>query len=138
MVVDLDRRLVLAQTARRGPTNDCATWRPLVSAAHERVSISLVLAEAEFDRERTHQHIRQVLQAQRAMPAKRGGAAWKIHGVRAQRRQEFPAVLYRQRALIESLIFAVKRQLSARAPGRSLATQCLQALLGVAYNVYRL
>jgi Transposase DDE domain len=139
MVVDLDRRLILAQTARRGPTNDWATWRPLVSAAHERVPIGLVLADAACNRERNHQHIRQVLQAQSVMLAKRGGASWKIHGVRAQMRQEFPAALYRQRALIESLISAVKRKLSARAPGRSLATQCLQALLlGLAYNVYRL
>jgi hypothetical protein len=54
-------------------------------------------------------------------------------------RQEFPVHLYRRRALIESLISAVKRKLSARAPGRSLATQCLQALLlGIAYNIYRL
>jgi hypothetical protein len=54
-------------------------------------------------------------------------------------RQEFPAALYRRRARIASLISAVTRPRSARAPGRSLATQCLQALLlGVAYNVYRL
>jgi hypothetical protein len=139
MAVDVDRRVILAQTARRGPTNDCATWRPLVSAAHERVPLGLVLADAEFDRERNHQHIRQVLHAHSDIPAKRGGAGWTIHGVRAQMRQEFPAALYRRRALIERLLSAVKRQLSARAPGRSLATQCLQAwLLGVAYNVYRL
>jgi cell shape-determining protein MreD len=54
-------------------------------------------------------------------------------------RQAFPAHLYGRRALIESLISAVKRKLSARAPGRSLVTQCLQALLlGIAYNIYRL
>ena len=29
MAVDLDRRIILAQTARRGPTHDGATWRPL-------------------------------------------------------------------------------------------------------------
>ena len=51
-------------------------------------------------------------------------------------RQEFPAALYSRRSLIESLISAVKRKLSARAPGRSLRTQCLQALLlGIAYNI---
>jgi hypothetical protein len=67
------------------------------------------------------------------------GAEWHIQGVRAQMRQAFPVHLYRCRARIESLISAVKRQLSDRAPGRSLATQCLQALLlGIAYNIYRL
>jgi hypothetical protein len=139
MVVDVDRQLIVAQTARRGPTNDCAMMRPLVDAAHQRVPIALVLADAEFDSERNHQHIRQILQAQSVIPAKRGGAEWHIKGVRAQMRQEFPAHLYRRRSLIESVISAVKRKLSARAPGRSLATQCLQALLlGIAYNVYRL
>jgi hypothetical protein len=139
MAVDVDRQLIVAQTARRGPTNDCATLRPLIDAAHQRVPIALVLADAEFDSERNHQHIRQTLQAQSVIPAKRGGAHWRIQGVRAQMRQEFPAHLYRRRALIETIISAVKRKLSARAPGRSLQTQCLQALLlGIAYNIYRL
>jgi hypothetical protein len=52
-------------------------------------------------------------------------------------RQDFPVALYRQRTLIESLIAAVKRKLSARAPGRSIETQGLQAsLLGIAYSIY--
>ena len=54
-------------------------------------------------------------------------------------RQEFPVHLYHRHALIESIISAVKRKLSARAPGRSLQQQRLQALLlGIAYNIYRL
>ena len=32
MAVDVDRQLIVAQTARRGPTNDCATLRPLARA----------------------------------------------------------------------------------------------------------
>jgi hypothetical protein len=90
MVVDVDRQLIVAQTARCGPYNDCATLRPLVDAAHQRVPIALVLADAACDSERTHQHIRQILQAQSVMPAKRGSAEWPIQGVRAQRRQDFP------------------------------------------------
>jgi hypothetical protein len=34
MAVDVDRRVMVAHTARRGPTNDCAMPRPLVDAAH--------------------------------------------------------------------------------------------------------
>ena len=139
MAVDVDRQLILAQTAHRGPTNDCAMLRPLVDAAQQRVPIGLVLADAEFDSERNHQHIRHVLPAHSVIPAKRGGAEWQIQGVRAQMRQHVPVHLYRRRSLVESIISAVKRKLSARAPGRSLLTQCLQALLlGVAYNIYRL
>ncbi len=43
--------------------------------------------------------------------------------------------LYRRRALAESVFSAVKRKLSARAPGRSLGLQRMQALvLGLAYT----
>jgi hypothetical protein len=54
-------------------------------------------------------------------------------------RAAFPRQLYRRRALVESVFSAVKRKLSARAPGRSLQMQRMQALLlGLAYNLYRL
>jgi hypothetical protein len=59
--------------------------------------------------------------------------------VRAQMRAAFPAELYRQRVHAETVFSAVKRKLSAKAPGRSLATQRKQALLlGLAYNIYKL
>jgi Transposase DDE domain len=90
MAVDVDRRLIVAQTAHRGPYNDCATLRSLVDAAHQRVPIALVLADAEFDSERNHQHIRCILQAQSVIPAKRGGAEWQIQGVRARCVRSFP------------------------------------------------
>lgn len=139
VAVDVPRRAVLAQVAKRGPTNDSATLRPVIDAAVPRVPIRLVLADAEFDSERNHQHIRETVGATSIIPAKRGKSTWRIHGVRAQMRASFPATQYAQRALVESIFSAVKRKLSARAPGRSLGTQRLQALLlGLAYNLYRL
>jgi hypothetical protein len=68
MAVDVDRRFIVAQAACRGPYNDSATLRRLVDAAHQRITIALVLADAEFDSERNHQHIRQVLQAPSVIP----------------------------------------------------------------------
>jgi hypothetical protein len=54
-------------------------------------------------------------------------------------RAAFPPQLYRRGALVESVFSAVKRKLSARAPGRTLEMQRMQALvLGLAYNLYRL
>jgi hypothetical protein len=139
VVVDVPRRLVVAQLAKPGPYNDSATLRPLVDQAAERVPIRLVLADAEFDSERNHRHVRAVLGADSIIPAKRGKAEWRRQGVRAQMRAAFPAAAYGQRSLAESIISAVKRKLSARAPGRSLAMQCRQALLlGLAYDLYRL
>ena len=139
IVIDVLRRCVLAQAARQGPYNDCATLRPLVSAAHEVTPIGLVLADAEFDSERNHLHVRDVIGADSVIPAKRGKADWKLKGVRAQMRRRFPRKRYSQRTQVESVFSVVKRKLSAKAPGRSTETQRRQAmLLGVAYNLYLL
>jgi hypothetical protein len=139
IVVDVLRRCVLAQAARQGPYNDCATLRPLVSAAHEVTPIGLVLADAEFDSERNHQHVRDVIGANSIIPAKRGKAGWKIKGIRSRMRRRFPRKRYSQRTQVESVFSVVKRKLSAKAPGRSQETQWRYAmLLGLAYNIYLL
>jgi len=80
------------------------------------------LADAEFDSERNHRHVREKIGALSVIPAKRGGANWEIQGYLAEMRVEFPSQLYRGQALVESVFSAVKRKLSARAPGRSLET----------------
>ena len=138
LVADLDQQIILAQTAHRGPTNDCASLRPLVGAASRQRRIGLVLADAEFDRERNHTCIRQQLRAQSILPAQRGNKTWRIQGIRAEMRRAFPGRKYARCALIETLFSVVKRKLSARAPGRTLRTQQSQALLlGLAFNLYR-
>ncbi len=54
-------------------------------------------------------------------------------------RGAFPKRWYPRRALVESIFSAVKRKLSARAPGRTLFMRKRQALLlGLAFNLYRL
>ncbi len=98
-----------------------------------------MLADAEFDSERNHLHVRQQLQAESIIPAKRGKRTWRLRGVRAQMRRNFPRRKYARRALAERVFSSVKRKLSARAPGRSFFTQQHQALLlGLAFNLYRL
>ena len=135
----MDHQFLLAQIARRGPWNDCANLPAVVQTASQQTPIVLVLADAEFDSERNHTHMRQRLRARSVIPAKRGKKAWRIHGVRAEMRRAFPRRLYRHRARIESVFSSVKRKLSARAPGRSLRMQVRQALLlGLSFNLYRL
>ncbi|HEY1423535.1 MAG TPA: hypothetical protein VGF20_08790, partial [Candidatus Acidoferrum sp.] len=59
--------------------------------------------------------------------------------IRNQMYRAFPKKPYRQRSKIETIFSVVKRKLSSRAPGRSLAIQIRQALLlGLTYNLYRL
>jgi hypothetical protein len=139
VVVETKHQLLLAQIAKRGPYNDCALLRPLLDIAHPVMPASLVLADAEFDSERNHRHIREVHHLKSIIPAKRGKKTWHLKGIRAQMKNKFPAKQYSQRNLIETVFSAVKRKLSTRAPGRSLATQAMQALiLGLAYNLYKL
>jgi hypothetical protein len=139
VVVDVVARAVLAQVARPGPYNDCATLRSLIDAAHAITPVKRILADAEFDSERNHQHIRQVLGAHSVIPAKRGCVHWQIKRVRAQMRKRFPRRLYAPRAQVESVFSTIKRKLAATAPGRSVAMQRLQILLlGITYNHYLL
>jgi hypothetical protein len=116
MAVDVDRRLMVAQTPRRGPYDAGATLRPLVDAAHQRDPTGLVLADAEFDREGTHQQIRQSPQGPECYSSQAGQCAVAHAGGQG------PDASGR-----------------SRAPGRSLVTLCLLALLlGSAYHIYRL
>jgi hypothetical protein len=138
VVIDVERQLILAQNARQAPWNDCASLPVLVAEAHQHTPIGCVLADAEFDSERNHRFCRDQLHAKSIIPAKRFTSR-RASGFRLQMRENFPRSRYRRRSLIESVFSTVKRKLSSRAPGRTLATQTRQALLlGVAYNIYRL
>jgi len=128
-VVDLQRQLILAQSARQAPWNDCANLPGWVAQAHAQTPIGCVWADAEFDSERHPTFIRQPLRAVSIIPAKRGKKTWAIHGVRAPMRGRFPRKQYCRRALIETVFSVAKRKLSSRAPGCCLLTQRRQALL---------
>ena len=52
VVVDLPRRLILAQAAKRGPTHDGPPLRPLLDGARHVAPIRCVLADGEFDSQR--------------------------------------------------------------------------------------
>jgi hypothetical protein len=137
IVVDVQQQILLAQRARQGPGCDARSLPGLLDTAARGAPIGVVLADAEFDSEANHQHIRQGLGAKSIIPARRHGVPNGT--IRNQMFRAFPKKPYRQRAKIESIFSAVKRKLSSRAPGRSLATQIRQALLlGLAYNIYRL
>lgn len=133
VVVETQHQLLLAQIAKRGPYNDCALLRPLVNIAHQVTPTSYVLVDAEFDSERNHRHIREIHRMKSIIPAKRGKKTWRLNGIRAQMKSNFPAKKYSQRNLIETVFSVVKRKLSTRAPGRSLSTQA-----GVAKRVCKI
>jgi hypothetical protein len=140
VVADVDRQVILAQRAKRGPRCDTPDLRGLVDAASHilPLPISVVLADAEFDSEANHRHIRTTLGAHSVIPTnpRRGIPEGEI---RYQMHRAFPRKLYGPRAKIETVFSVIKRKLSAKAPGRSLPVQVQQALLlGLAFNLYRL
>jgi len=138
IVADLQQQILLSQRARQGPRCDTPALPGLVDVAASRVPISLVLADAEFDSEAHHQHIRQRLGARSSIPANPRRGVPK-GAIRNQRYRAFPRKQYGPRAKIETIFSVVKRKLSSRAPGRNLPTQIRQALLlGLTYNLYRL
>ena len=137
IVVDVQQQILLAQRARQARGCDTRALPGLLDVAARSAPIGVVLADAEFDSEANHQHIRQRLGAKSIIPARRRGVP--NGAIRNQMFRAFPKKPYRQRSKIESIFSAVKRKLSSRAPGRSLTTQIRQALLlGLAYNLYRL
>jgi hypothetical protein len=74
--------------------------------------------------------------ADSSIPAKRGKQTWCLHGVRVHLRADFPAARCRQRALVESVFSAAKRELSARVAGRHLPLRrCKCCCLG-SFNLY--
>jgi hypothetical protein len=137
IVVDVDRQIILAQRARQGPWCDTRALPGLVDAASRTMPIGVVLADAEFDSEANHRHVRGTLGAHSVIPNRRRGIP--EGAFRYQMHRAFPRPLYGPRAKIETVFSVIKRKLSAKAPGRSLPLQMRQALLlGLAFNLYRL
>ena len=137
IVVDVDRQIILAQRARQGPWCDTRALPGLVDAASRTMPIGVVLADAEFDSEANHRHVRGTLGARSVIPNRRRGIP--EGEFRYQMHRAFPRPLYGPRAKIETVFSVIKRKLSSKAPGRSLPSQMRQALLlGLAFNLYRL
>lgn len=141
VVADVERQLILAQTAHRAPTNDSRQLRVLCAAPAVRAHpIRGVLADKEFDAEANHRFVHEVLGATSVIPARamgRGGPPRTPY--RAQMTHAFPRALYHRRVLIETLFSTIKRTQGSVAPGRSESHQCKQALLlGASFNVARL
>ena len=69
LAVDTGKRLILAQRAHQERVNDCANLPPLLDEVVQGSSIGTVLADAEFDSERNHRHIREQIGAHSIIPA---------------------------------------------------------------------
>src|SRR6202790_1412520 len=73
IVVDVQQQILLAQRARQGPGCDARSLPGLLDVPARGAPLGVVLADAEFDSEANHQHIRQRLGAKSIIPARRHG-----------------------------------------------------------------
>jgi len=64
-----------------------------MAAAHAISFIGVVLSDAEFDSELNHAHIRQEFEARSVILAKGGKKTWRINGICAEMRKQFPCSL---------------------------------------------
>lgn len=151
VALDVDRQLILAQTAHRGPRRDARTVAPLLAAAPAVQALvaarqlGWVVADREFDAEALHAFVATALHARAAIPAIRAryAADQAPLGPRTPYRARLAAAglpaVYRRRALVETLFSAVKRTQGGTAPGRRLDAQIKQAhLVGISYDLARL
>jgi hypothetical protein len=143
VVLDVDRQLILGQTAHRGPRRDSAAVRALLAhapgvqtLAHAH-ALAWVVGDKEFDSEANHAFIHDALHAASAIPLTRGGQPRAPYRA-ALAARGLPAV-YRRRVLIESVFSAIKRTQGGVAPGRRVTHQVKQAhLVGISYDLARL
>ena len=95
IVVDVQQQILLAQRARQGPGCDARALPGLLDVAARSAPLGVVLADAEFDSEANHEHIRQRLGAKSIIPARRRGVPNGT--IRNQMFRAFPKKPYRQR-----------------------------------------
>ncbi len=134
-VVDVDRQIILAQSAREAPWNDCANLPALVRAAHAH--------GLRAGRCRIRFRAQPCLLPRGAESRQRDPGQAPLQQARFRCSQGHARELSTRDLWTpfagRNCVSAVKRKLSARAPGRSMPMQGRQALLlGLAYNLYRL
>src|SRR6266849_6098776 len=91
IVVDVRQQILLAQRARQGPGCDARSLPGLLDVAARGAPIGVVLADAEFDSEANHQHIRQRLGAKSVIPARRRESDHQERGTSLHICQEPPS-----------------------------------------------
>jgi len=82
IVVDVQQQILLAQRAHRGPGSDVRYLPGLLDVAARGAPIRVVLADAEFDSEPNHQHIRQRLGLEASSPPSAGGSPMAPFAIR--------------------------------------------------------
>jgi hypothetical protein len=134
----------VAQDPHRGPINDVRRLPGVLAGLPAELPVAWVVADRELDHEANHQYIHRVLGAESAIPVRRHGAPRPGAPLSGRYRVQMAVPRADGAAVPDDRVWAASpererllgREAQALA-GRSLATQCRQALvLGLAYDVY--
>jgi hypothetical protein len=132
LVTDCATHLVLAAVPGRGPASDLVLFRAALRQAVGRARIGTLLADADFDGEWVHEHVRSY-GIRTLIPPERGRPSDKPPAGRWRRRmrQRFDKVKYGQRWQTETVNSMIKRRLGSALRARSYWSQCREIILRV-------
>jgi Transposase DDE domain len=135
LVTDCRSHMVLAAVPGRGPGSDLVQFKAALKQAAGRARIGTLLADADYDAEWVHEHVRGEYGIRTLVPATRGrpsekppAGRWR-RWMRAQLRR-FKAK-YGQRWQTETVNSMIKRRLGSALRARGYWSQCREIILRV-------
>jgi transposase len=132
LVTDCYSHLVLAAVPGRGPGSDLRQFKAAVKDAAGRARIGTLLADADYDAEWVHEHVR-TYSIRTIIPPERGRPTDKLPVGRWRRRmkQWFDKAKYGQRWQTETVNSMIKRRLGSALRARAYWSQCREIILRV-------
>ena len=132
LVTDCRTHLVLAAVPGRGPASDLVSFKAALKAAAGRARIGTLLADADFDGEWVHEHVRSY-GIRTLIPPERGRPSEKPPAGRWRRRmrRRFDKKKYGQRWQTETVNSMIKRRLGSALRARGYWSQCREIILRV-------
>jgi len=132
LVTDCRTHLVLAAVPGRGPASDLVLFKAALKEAVSRARIGTLLADADFDGEWVHEHVRSY-GIRSLIPPERGRPSDKPPAGRWRRRmrQRFDKTKDGQRWQAEAVNSMIKRRLGSALRARGYWSQCREITLRV-------
>ena len=137
LVTDCRSHLVLAAVPGRGPASDLVLFKAALSQAAGRARIGTLLADADFDGEWVHEHVRSY-GIRTLIPPERGRPSEKppVGKWRRRMKQRFDRKKYGQRWQSETVNSMIKRRLGSALRARSYWSQWREIILrAITHNV---
>lgn len=132
LVTDCRSHMVLAGVPGRGPASDLVLFKAALKQATNRARIGTLLADADFDGEWVHEHVR-TYGIRTLIPPERGRPSDKppVGKWRRRMKQRFNKKKYGQRWQTETVNSMIKRRLGSALRARSYWSQCREIILRV-------